>query len=75
MSLFMAMATDMTWRLALVVLVPIIGGIELDKHLKTTPLLTIVGFVLAMTGVLVILRRTLHVVGQLEVPKNKEKHS
>lgn len=52
-------ALDMSWRLAIAVLVPIIGGFELDKHLHTTPALTIVGFIIAMAGLFFILKRTL----------------
>lgn len=55
----MIAALDMSWRLALAVLVPIIGGFELDQHLNTSPVLTIIGFLLAMAGLFVILRRTL----------------
>ena len=54
-------ALDMSWRLAIAVLVPIIGGYELDKHLGITPALTIVGFLLAMLGLFLILKRTLAV--------------
>jgi len=52
-------AADMSWRLAIAVLVPIIGGYELDKHLNTAPGLTIIGFLLAMGGLFYILKRTL----------------
>jgi len=58
-AVFLIAALDMSWRLAIVVLVPIIGGFELDPHLGTTPVLTIVGFVLAMAGLFVILRHAL----------------
>lgn len=51
-------ALDMSWRLALAVLVPIVGGYELDQHLGITPALTIIGFLVAMAGVFMILRRT-----------------
>lgn len=51
-------ALDMSWRLALVVLVPIIGGFKLDEYLGITPALTIVGFLLAMVGLFVVLKRT-----------------
>lgn len=57
-SIFLAAILDMSWRLAIVVLVPIIGGFKLDGHLGTTPVLTIIGFLLAMAGVFVILKRT-----------------
>lgn len=60
-AVFVSMALDMSWRLAIVVLVPIIGGFELDKKLDMTPLLTIVGFLLAMVGTGLVMWRTLQV--------------
>jgi F0F1-type ATP synthase assembly protein I len=47
---FFAAAGNMSWQLAIVVLVPIVGGYKLDQHYALTPLLTLVGFVLAMIG-------------------------
>lgn len=47
---FFSAALSMSWQLAFVVLVPIIGGFELDKKLNMLPLLTVVGFILAMLG-------------------------
>ncbi len=43
-------AMNMSWQLAVVVLVPIIGGFELDQKLDTLPALTIAGFFIAMAG-------------------------
>jgi F0F1-type ATP synthase assembly protein I len=60
-KVFITMALDMSWRLAVVVLVPIIGGFKLDQHFKTTPLLTIIGFVLAMGGFALVIWQTLQV--------------
>lgn len=68
-SVFIGMALDMSWRLAIAVLVPIIGGFELDQRLNTTPLLTITGFVLAMAGMALVLWQMLQTVNQLPVPK------
>lgn len=76
-SVFVGMALDMSWRLAIVVLVPIIGGFELDQRLDTAPLLTITGFLLAMAGMALVLWQMLQTVNQLPVPKpesKKEKH-
>jgi F0F1-type ATP synthase assembly protein I len=75
-SLFIGMALDMSWRLAIVVLVPIVGGFKLDEALDMTPLLTIVGFLLAMSGVALVCWKTLQAANQATatVPK-KEKHS
>src|ERR1700721_4325573 len=49
-KLFVTMVFDMSWRLAIVVLAPIITGIELDKHFKTS--YTYLLFVLALAIVL-----------------------
>lgn len=52
------MALDMSWRLAVVVLVPIVGGFEIDSHVGTTPLLTVIGFLVAIAGVFIVMRQT-----------------
>lgn len=63
-SVFVGMALDMSWRLALVVLVPIVGGYQLDQAMATTPLLTIVGFLAAMTGMALVMWSTLQKANQ-----------
>lgn len=47
-TVFMSMVLDMSWRLIVVFLVPIIVGAELDKHLKVKYVYLILGFVLAI---------------------------
>ena len=76
-SVFISLALDMSWRLAIVVLVPVIGGFELDQRLKTSPLLTVVGFLLAMGGMAIVLWQTLQTANRMPVPKaasKEEKH-
>jgi len=68
-AVFITLVLDMTWRLAIVILVPVIGGYELDKALKTTPTITILGFVVAMAGMAFILWKTLQVANRQPVPK------
>ncbi len=51
----------MSWQLAIVVLVPIIGGFELDKALGILPVLTVTGFVIAMTGMALVVWHQLQV--------------
>lgn len=58
-SVLLIAALDMSWRLAIAVLVPIIAGFELDKHFDITPVLTIIGFLVAMAATFFILKRTL----------------
>lgn len=59
-SIFIGMGLDMSWRLALGVLVPIVGGVYIDKWLKTSPLFLIIGFVVAIVGTVLIIRRTVN---------------
>jgi F0F1-type ATP synthase assembly protein I len=47
-QLFISAALNMSWQMAIAVLVPILGGYELDKSLKSSPAFTIVGLVIAM---------------------------
>jgi len=70
-AVFLMAAMDMTWQLALVVLIPIVGGYELDKRFNTTPLLIIIGFVLAMIGTFVIIKRTLAIYNDQTVTGSK----
>lgn len=64
---FWAATLNMSWQLALVVLVPLLGGFALDNKFNTTPILTIVGFVLAMAGMAMVVWRQLQVLN----PTNK----
>jgi hypothetical protein len=61
----------MSWQLAVVVLVPIIGGFELDRKLNTLPALTVVGFVLAMVGMGWVVWRQMQLFNPLLPPDNK----
>lgn len=70
---FVSMALDMSWRLAIAVLVPIIGGFKLDEALGTTPLLTIVGFLLAMGGMALVMWQTLQAANHVPVSKKENK--
>ena len=75
-SVFIGMALDMSWRLALVVLIPIIAGFKLDETFNTSPLLIIVGFLMAMGGVALVMWRTVQAADEVTIPKAKqEKHT
>jgi F0F1-type ATP synthase assembly protein I len=66
------MALDMSWRLAIVVLIPIIGGFKLDEKLNTTPVLAITGFVLAMAGTAGVMWQTMRAANSLPAPKREK---
>ncbi|HEY5153062.1 MAG TPA: AtpZ/AtpI family protein, partial [Candidatus Saccharimonadales bacterium] len=65
--LFLMSALNMSWQLVIVVLVPIIGGFELDKRFNTMPALTIAGLVLAAVGTGLVVRRQLQLFGPAKV--------
>jgi len=58
-ALFNSAAIGMSWQLAIVVLVPIVGGYKLDERVHSSPLWTVVGLALAMVGMIVVVRRAL----------------
>lgn len=74
----MVAVLGMSWQLAVVVLVPIVGGFELDKAFATSPLLVIVGFIVAMAGFTLIVRRQMQIFtppeGQTFHPDKHDKH-
>ena len=66
---FVTMALDMTWRLAIVILAPILVGAWADKHLSTSPGGVLAGFVVAMIGTAVVLWQAMQAANRLPVPK------
>lgn len=70
---FIAAVMDMTWQLALVFLIPIIGGYKLDEHFKTSPLWFVIGCILAIAGCFVVMKRILGELNQsFTHPRGKE---
>lgn len=59
----------MSWQLAVVVLVPIIGGVELDKAFDNSYIFTVIGLALALVLSAVVMRRAMQVANRLPVPK------
>lgn len=50
----------MSWQLALAVLVPLLGGHALDRAFGTLPWLTLTGLIMAMIGMVVVVRRSIN---------------
>lgn len=63
------MAMNMSWQLAIVVLVPIIGGVELDKALGTKTAWTFVGLGVALVGSGLVMWHAMQTANRLPVPK------
>ena len=59
----------MTWQLALVVLVPVIGGVQLDKAFGTKYVCTFIGLGVALIGTALVMWRTMQAANRLPVPK------
>ena len=49
-SRFFAVTLGMGWKLAITVLIPLVAGIKIDQHFKTSPSYTLAGFMLAIAG-------------------------
>lgn len=59
----------MSWQLALVVLVPIIMGVKLDKAFHTGSLYTFIGLGVAFAGSAAVMWRAVRTANRLPVPK------
>lgn len=57
-SMFFTNLISMGWRLALMVLVPIFAGVQLDKRFDSTPSLTLAAFFIAIFGASVMIYKT-----------------
>lgn len=66
---FMVAVLNMSWQLAIVVLVPLIGGVQLDKKLGTSYVCTFVGLGVALVGSGMVMWRTMQAANRLPVPK------
>jgi hypothetical protein len=58
-GIVVGLTLSLSWQLAIVVLVPVLGGHFLDDKLKTGLILTGIGFVIAMIGMILVVRQTL----------------
>jgi F0F1-type ATP synthase assembly protein I len=56
---FTAAAIGMSWQLAIIVLLPVIGGYKLDQANGTSPWWTLAGVTLGVIGSIFVIRRAL----------------
>ncbi len=57
-TMFIGMALDMSWRLALVVLIPIVAGSYLDKYLKLNYVFLFIGLAIAFMGSIMVIYKS-----------------
>lgn len=66
---FFVFAANMGWQLAVVVIVPIVIGAQLDKHFHVGNLWVFVGLALALVMSTAVVWRTVQLANRLPVPK------
>jgi hypothetical protein len=71
-SIFINMALTMAWQLALVVLMPIIAGVEIDKAAHSGSTFTFIGLGVAVLGSIFVMWRTMQAANKQPVPKLSE---
>ena len=58
-QVFVGTMLGMSWQLAFAVLVPIYAGYRLDEHLKSSPLWTLLGFLVGIVLSVLVMKRAL----------------
>jgi F0F1-type ATP synthase assembly protein I len=73
-QVFVSMAVDMSWRLAIAVLVPVIIGAELYKHNKDNALYLLSGLLVAIILAVVVIKRSYDEANSLSVSAKGKKN-
>lgn len=68
-AIFLGAVLDMSWQLALAILLPVIGGAQLDNKLGTPHIFLFVGLGLAAVLSIVVMWRAMQAADSLPAPK------
>lgn len=68
-SVFLVAAANMSWQLAIVVLLPVVAGVQIDKKLGSGHAWLFVGLAVALVGSVLVMWRTMQIANRLPVPK------
>lgn len=71
-QLFINSSISMSWQMAIAVLVPVVGGYYLDQHFKLPSWFIFGWFIIAVTLVVLIVRRTIHQLPEFTKGKNSK---
>ncbi|MCA9323826.1 AtpZ/AtpI family protein [Candidatus Saccharibacteria bacterium] len=71
---FLVSTADMSWRLAITVVVPIVAGVKLDDYFNTSPSLTLLGFMVAAAGGSAVVWRTVKNLNTEQAESSKKSH-
>lgn len=66
---FLGAALTMSWQLAVAVLVPVLGGVELGKHLGSQTAWVLAGLGVALIGSGVVMLQAMRAANRLPVPE------
>jgi hypothetical protein len=72
-SSFLAAALSMGWQLAIVVVVPIVGGYELDQYWHKSAIWEVIGFIIAAIGFVGVLRQQLNSLNDMNKQEGHKK--
>ncbi len=70
---FFGATLNLSWRLALTVLIPIFIGLKIDDKFNTKPSFVLLGFMVAVAGSCYTIWTTVNEVNQLQAEQGKEK--
>lgn len=68
-SQFFSLAADMSWKLAIAVLVPILAGVQIGKATGSQTVWTLIGLGISVIASAAVLWQTLQAANRLPVPK------
>lgn len=72
-AVFFVSLLDLTWQMAIVIIVPIVGGYYLDKAAGSSPAFLILGFLVAMGGFFLVVKRMIAKANGRLAPKEPHK--
>ena len=72
-SQFVGATLNLSWRLALTVIIPVFIGVKLDEKFNTKPSFVLTGLMLAAVGAWVAIWSTVQEVNQLQAEEDKKK--
>jgi F0F1-type ATP synthase assembly protein I len=70
--LFIAEAVNMSWRLAVTVVLPIVIGVKLDQRFASSPSFTLLGLMLAATAGCVVVWNAVKAVNRAQMEADQE---
>lgn len=70
---FFSATLNMSWQLALMVVIPVVAGVKLDQKFDTTPSLTLAGFFLAAFAACFVVWNTVKDVNRLQAEDDNKK--